>query len=637
MQQSATSNGRTPSQNYAQLNPYLSQQLPPIEHQQAIQQPASSAENESYGVERNVQQNNYRIDDNMPPQLLERNEHNGPSLDQPQANQWNGANNGNVANQLLFNAQVPAGQMPPATTPMQFQQQALALLLSARGGQDFAANHFQANVNQGQVPMQGQFPPMPENWPSGGPRNDLWQAGMNQGQAVAQNLVQQDGRPKPWTPQFSPSDLWNTRANSLAQLQHQYQQILAMQQGAPPSRLVDGQIQGPMLDPLYAAAHGQLPQNRGPLPPNLNLMCPENAPPYVGMQRVSLPMPHVMQPPNTCRSMIISTPHDSEALSELQCFLREQIEYFSAGEEDVSSHTRGRNKNISPRQVGIRCIHCKLLPVTARGPGAVYFPSSIDGIYQAGQNLHIYHIKKGCPTFSEELKEWYKQVAARKSYVGRGREYWTESARAVGLVNTPNGIRFSEDKDLDSKSTSFNSRSNGNGHASSPYASSPSYTPSITGSVLSPSITAGGDLVRPEDKNIATDYIFVLMSQLRPCLLSPSDRVGYRNGLSLGMPGLECKHCGGDRGGYGAGRFFRSSPSSQSKNENISQIYKHVMDCIACSSEIKVALESTKQQHAEQSESLKRGWKKIFFEKISARLNEHCKGLEKEKPKSENR
>jgi len=82
MQQSATSNGRTPSQKFAELNSYLSQQLPPIEHQQAHQQPASSAENESYGVERNVQQNNYRINDNTPPQLLERNEHNGPSLDQ---------------------------------------------------------------------------------------------------------------------------------------------------------------------------------------------------------------------------------------------------------------------------------------------------------------------------------------------------------------------------------------------------------------------------------------------------------------------------------------------------------------------------------------------------------------------------
>ena len=145
--------------------------------------------------------------------------------------------------------------------------------------------------------------------------------------------------------------------------------------------------------------------------------------------------------------------------------------------------------------------------------------------------------------------------------------------------------------------------------------------------MLSTIMTAGGDLVRPDDKNIATDYIFILMSQLRPCRLSPSDRIGYRNGLSLGMPGLACKHCGGDRGGYGAGRFFRSSPSSQSKNENISQIYKHMIDCVACSPEIKLALESTKQRHAEQSDALKRGWKKMFFEKISIRLNEHCDGL----------
>ena len=79
----------------------------------------------------------------------------------------------------------------------------------------------------------------------------------------------------------------------------------------------------------------------------------------------------------------------------------------------------------------------------------MYFPSSIEGIYQACQNLHMYHIKRGCPTCGPELKEWYKQLATRKTYGGRGRQYWTESARAVGLVNTPNGIRFGNDKDLE--------------------------------------------------------------------------------------------------------------------------------------------------------------------------------------------
>jgi hypothetical protein len=49
---------------------------------------------------------------------------------------------------------------------------------------------------------------------------------------------------------------------------------------------------------------------------------------------------------------------DEYKSSEYQNLLLQQIEAFQATEEDVMTHTRGRNKPILLGQVGIRCRHC---------------------------------------------------------------------------------------------------------------------------------------------------------------------------------------------------------------------------------------------------------------------------------------
>eukprot|EP00592_Proboscia_alata_P007051 CAMPEP_0194354812 /NCGR_PEP_ID=MMETSP0174-20130528/2838_1 /TAXON_ID=216777 /ORGANISM="Proboscia alata, Strain PI-D3" /LENGTH=576 /DNA_ID=CAMNT_0039123845 /DNA_START=54 /DNA_END=1785 /DNA_ORIENTATION=+ len=518
MQPNSLSTERTSRTNYAQSDPYSSQ-LSPVECTEVL----SGSKNGFCRDDQNLQQKISMLDRNLAPHLSGRNTYDGSALDQSQLEHWNTMNNCNAANQFLSNARASSVQRTSETTPTQLQQQAVAMLLSKHKGEDFAVNHSQANANQGQIPIQRQLPQVPENWSSSLSRSDLWRARLSQDQASNQSLTQQDGRPKQWEPQISSHDMWGSRVSNLAQIERRYHHLLAMQQNMCPSRLEDSNMRGPVLEPLFAAAHDQLPHNRGPFQSTINYRLPENAKPYMNLGRSSLaqlPLAQMMQTSNTSRSMAISTPHDPESLSELQCFLRAQIEYFSAGDEDVSSHTRGRNKNISLRQVGVRCIHCKRLPVTARGPGSVYFPSTIECIYQAGQNLHIYHIKKGCPTFSTELKEWYKQVTARKSYVGRGREYWTESARAVGLINTPNGIRFSDDTDVDQSAT-FNPQDNIMTRNFQSYMPSPACSTHLNDSFFSTSITSGGELVRPEDKHIATDYIFVLMSQLKPFFFHP--------------------------------------------------------------------------------------------------------------------
>jgi hypothetical protein len=136
---------------------------------------------------------------------------------------------------------------------------------------------------------------------------------------------------------------------------------------------------------------------------------------------------------------------DSFKLSTFQVLLRMQIEAFQATENDVTTHTRGRNKPISLGQVGIRCLHCAHLPVASRQKGSTYFPAAVLGVYQAAQNMCSTHIQCGlCSQMPEELKsEFARLLTSKVASSGAGRPYWAQSAKQLGLVDTEDGgIRF---------------------------------------------------------------------------------------------------------------------------------------------------------------------------------------------------
>lgn len=84
---------------------------------------------------------------------------------------------------------------------------------------------------------------------------------------------------------------------------------------------------------------------------------------------------------------MLAQPDDNLKLSSQQVFLRHQIEAFRACEDDIMTHTRGRNKPVAIGQVGIRCRYCSHLQVARRQKGSTYFPASLNGLYQAAQNM----------------------------------------------------------------------------------------------------------------------------------------------------------------------------------------------------------------------------------------------------------
>ena len=147
---------------------------------------------------------------------------------------------------------------------------------------------------------------------------------------------------------------------------------------------------------------------------------------------------------NVCLPVTLAIPEDSRKLSEQQVFLRHQIEAFQAGEDDISTHTRGRNKPIVLGQVGIRCKHCAHLSVVQKQKGSTYFPATLMGLYQAAQNMSTTHLQSGlCQSMPDEVKEKFATLSAsRVGSSGAGRPYWANAARQLGLMDTEDGIRF---------------------------------------------------------------------------------------------------------------------------------------------------------------------------------------------------
>jgi hypothetical protein len=165
-----------------------------------------------------------------------------------------------------------------------------------------------------------------------------------------------------------------------------------------------------------------------------------------GSQRVVVPDPPALRhpPAQIILPQKLVQPEDPFTLSKFQVLLRENIEVFQATHEEERLHVRGRNVEIYLNQVGIRCIHCKHLPMVRRKKGFMYFPSNTLRIYQAAQNMATWHMLSGlCEEMPGEVQEQFQTLGTTKAVAGKaGRVYWAQSAEDhLGLVNTPLGIR----------------------------------------------------------------------------------------------------------------------------------------------------------------------------------------------------
>lgn len=125
------------------------------------------------------------------------------------------------------------------------------------------------------------------------------------------------------------------------------------------------------------------------------------------------------------------------------------------------------------------------------------------------------------------------------------------------------------------------------------------------------------DVVLPSDRLELTDFVTTVMDQLIICRATREDlrRKGRRAFLSLGCPGLMCRHCLGQ---YGEGKYFYSN--FQSLSTAPTSIDKHISRCPKISNALKEKMAADRANHAEQKNSTPSGAQSAFFSRLWDRL-----------------
>jgi hypothetical protein len=137
-------------------------------------------------------------------------------------------------------------------------------------------------------------------------------------------------------------------------------------------------------------------------------------------------------------SVVVYQAIDNDVLSEYQCFVRQQMEFFAATDVDVMTRAKGRNKPIIIGQVGIRCRHCATIPPKYRSSAAMFYPRKLGLIYQTGQNLIKLHLHGSCQNIPESVQVKMNKLNRSKCVVGSGKSYWQDSASSLGIYETEN-------------------------------------------------------------------------------------------------------------------------------------------------------------------------------------------------------
>eukprot|EP00980_Cylindrotheca_fusiformis_P021681 scaffold8529_cov137-Cylindrotheca_fusiformis.AAC.11 len=335
---------------------------------------------------------------------------------------------------------------------------------------------------------------------------------------------------------------------------------------------------------------------------------------------------------------------DKYWLSELQVYLRANFaEAFGATEDDIAAPMHGRNKPIALGQVGIRCMHCKHENPSERGQQATSYPSLISGIYNSVQQMLRLHMDC-CQAMPPEVRAKIDTLKLSSSSRGGRKQYWIDSAKRLGLVDTLHGIHFGRDphgplppltgpsvhSKEGRKKKEAQRKANGGGPTEFELKGGP-YGPPIPQLDERP-------LVFAEDKPLISDYLYLTLEQMSPCVLMEADRVGCYKTRKVGFPGLACKHCVGQAG---CGRYFPASEASLSQTTTSQTIMNHVRNCRRCPIEIRENLEIMKRARmgpdGKRADKPKHGGRKVFFHRLWCRIQgvpmEEGKGETREKKK----
>ena len=150
--------------------------------------------------------------------------------------------------------------------------------------------------------------------------------------------------------------------------------------------------------------------------------------------------------------MLLTREEDEAVLSPLHVFVRQQIEVFTATPAELAQPAPGRKNPIKLNQVGLRCIHCRHLPIRKRVKRAVCYPSSVGRVYHSVSDFKFDHMSS-CRELPKEIRDRFEVLKAqgKKSndrkpgfknfnYSSSTSQYYHDAALLMGMTDGPGGI-----------------------------------------------------------------------------------------------------------------------------------------------------------------------------------------------------
>jgi hypothetical protein len=307
---------------------------------------------------------------------------------------------------------------------------------------------------------------------------------------------------------------------------------------------------------------------------------------------------------------------DRDWLSEQNCFIRARcVEVFSVTAGDMSMLANLGN-NVSLHQVGIRCCFCSNIGQSELLQSAVSFPFSVSGIYESVKHWQKTHLEF-CEHVPRDVREKLGSFESVNAWIPTTLQYWADSARSLGLVDTQNGIRFSADPkvlsgycipDFQSSRATASLEIDGEAELGNE-------TSLLQGE--GKSLSDGDSIVKPEDMAMVPAYVYFLMRQVESTHFTEADRFVARSKGPVGYSGFQCRHC---QGHAGLGKYFPVSAKSLSTNSTSQNIHSHLLKCRKVPPFVKEQLVALKEEKS-KAPRLEPGWRRIFFEKIWTRLH----------------
>lgn len=433
------------------------------------------------------------------------------------------------------------------------------------------------------------------------------------------------------------------------------------------------------------------------------------------------PPPHTIA--NNTNTNLISGPvplgleTDDTILSPLQTYIRRNcIQVFCAQVNDVAPQAARLRSRITVGRVGIRCAFCFTAannynpnynyqkstqkvsgskggkgkgkggggnnPIGKKTPQqAESFPNHVSGIYSASVMMQSRHFKtcSNIPAYvRRQIEELRRLGRVNKGEGNKRQDYWTESARRLGLIDTKDGIRFCEksyhtqrvkhlkevkekqkvveakkaEREARHKQEMAEAKKNEENDAAatakasstlsseaSKKSSAPKQNENLSlkelhqlqvGRVLA--LTKDDcELLESEDASLVPPHLYLAVSQMNSCELEADDRIGCYKERPLGFRGMCCKHCGGSPG---YGKFFPASVRSLAQTTTSQTITKHISTkCSKVPEPIRVTLNQLLQESpgrdgnygrgllGERDGKPKYGSRKVFFARLWARLH----------------